>query len=91
MGTIEEKQSYDYISQVITQYKQEAQGIQGSPKFDIWVQQGTSSHRFDIMDKSKSFFSFSGKPFFSDKKIGNSGSQGLYQCHQHYCTFILSN
>lgn len=53
MGTLEEKQSYDYIEDVITQYKKESQGIVGSPKFDIWVQQGTSSHRFDIMDKSK--------------------------------------
>lgn len=53
MGTIEEKQSYDYIEDIITQYKKESQGIVGSPKFDIWVQQGTSSHRFDIMDKSK--------------------------------------
>jgi hypothetical protein len=53
VGTIEEKQSYEYIEQVITQYKNEAQGTIGSPKFDIWLQQGTSSHRFDIMDKSK--------------------------------------
>jgi hypothetical protein len=52
VGTIEEQQSYEYINDVITQYKNEAQGIVGSPKFDIWVQQGTSSHRFDIMDKS---------------------------------------
>ena len=50
---MEEKQSYDYIEHVITQYKKESQGIIGSPKFDIWVQQGTSSHRFDIMDKSE--------------------------------------
>lgn len=53
VGTLEEKQSYDYIEDVITQYKKESQGIIGSPKFDIWVQQGTSSHRFDIMDKSE--------------------------------------
>lgn len=53
VGTVEEKQSYDYISDVITTYKKEAQGLPGSPKFDIWLQQGTSSHRFDIMDKSK--------------------------------------
>lgn len=53
VGTIEEQQSYEYINDVITQYKNEAQGIAGSPKFDIWVQKGTSSHRFDIMDKSK--------------------------------------
>lgn len=53
VGTVEEKQSYDYISEVITNYKKEAQGLPGSPKFDIWLQQGTSSHRFDIMDKSE--------------------------------------
>ncbi|CAO3631472.1 unnamed protein product [Mucor hiemalis] len=51
VGTVEEKQSYEYIEQVVTQYKNEAQGTIGSPKFDIWVQQGTSSHRFDIMEK----------------------------------------
>ncbi|KAI8084064.1 uncharacterized protein B0P05DRAFT_536029 [Gilbertella persicaria] len=51
VGTIEEKQTYEYIHDVISQYKKDAQGIEGSPKFDIWVQQGTSSHRFDIMDK----------------------------------------
>ncbi|KAI9261247.1 hypothetical protein EDC94DRAFT_562078 [Helicostylum pulchrum] len=51
VGTIEEKQSYQYIEQVITQYKNEVEGVLNSPKFDIWVQHGTSSHRFDIMDK----------------------------------------
>jgi hypothetical protein len=53
VGTIEEQQCSEYINQVISQYKTDAQGMAGSPKFDIWVQQGTSSHRFDIMDKSK--------------------------------------
>ncbi|KAI7903657.1 uncharacterized protein BX663DRAFT_485772 [Cokeromyces recurvatus] len=51
VGTIEEKQSYDYIHDLVKQYKKESEGIVGSPKFDIWIQQGTSSHRFDIMDK----------------------------------------
>ncbi|KAI8997490.1 hypothetical protein BDB01DRAFT_840777 [Pilobolus umbonatus] len=51
VGTIEEQQSYEYIDSLVHQYQKEAQGIQGSPKFDIWFQQGTSSHRFDIMDK----------------------------------------
>ncbi|KAI9248658.1 hypothetical protein BY458DRAFT_464891 [Sporodiniella umbellata] len=51
VGTREEKQSYDYISQILHQYQQAARGIPGAPKFDIWIQQGTSSHRFDIMDK----------------------------------------
>ncbi|KAI9484020.1 MAG: hypothetical protein EXX96DRAFT_560529 [Benjaminiella poitrasii] len=51
VGTIEEKQSYEYIHDLVRQYKKEAQGNMGSPKFDIWVQQGSSSHRFDIMDK----------------------------------------
>jgi hypothetical protein len=53
VGTVEEQQSYEYINDVVTAYKKEAQGLPGSPKFDVWVQQGTSSHRFDIMDKSK--------------------------------------
>lgn len=53
VGTIEEKQSYEYIEQEINQYKSEAEGITNTPKFDIWVQQATSAHRFDIMDKSK--------------------------------------
>lgn len=53
VGTVEEQQSYDYINHVIQQYQHEAKGIPGSPKFDIWFQQGSSSHRFDIMDKSK--------------------------------------
>lgn len=53
VGTIEEQQTYEYIGDVIQKYKREAQGIAGAPKFEMWVQQGTSSHRFDIMDKSK--------------------------------------
>lgn len=95
VGTIEEKQSYEYIHEVITQYKQESQGIAGSPKFDIWVQQGTSSHRFDIMDKSKFFFFFfvvlrinADMPNINASK---SGIKGIYKCHQYHCTFILSN
>ncbi|KAI7894554.1 uncharacterized protein EV154DRAFT_437984 [Mucor mucedo] len=51
VGTIEEKQSYEYIEQEIQQYKSDAEGITNAPKFDIWVQQATSAHRFDIMDK----------------------------------------
>ncbi|OBZ86311.1 putative endoplasmic reticulum metallopeptidase 1 [Choanephora cucurbitarum] len=51
VGTIEEKQTYDYIHDVLLKYQAEAQGKVGSPKFDIWVQQGTSSHRFDIVEK----------------------------------------
>ncbi|KAI8330916.1 hypothetical protein BD560DRAFT_416096 [Blakeslea trispora] len=51
VGTIEEKQTYEYIHDVLLQYQKEAQGKLGSPKFDIWVQQGTSSHRFDIVEK----------------------------------------
>lgn len=53
MGTIEEKQSYEYIEQEIQQYKSDSEGLTNAPKFDIWVQQATSAHRFDIMDKSK--------------------------------------
>lgn len=60
VGTVEEKQSYDYINDMVTKYKKEAQGFPGSPKFDIWLQQGTSSHRFDIMDKSIIYFIFFG-------------------------------
>ncbi|CEP14229.1 hypothetical protein [Parasitella parasitica] len=51
VGTLEEKQTFDFIQDAIAQYKKESQGILGSPEFDIWVQHGTSSHRFDIMDK----------------------------------------
>ncbi|KAG1379989.1 hypothetical protein G6F61_004455 [Rhizopus arrhizus] len=51
VGTVEEKQSYEYIRDTLQQYQTEAKGIPRSPKFDIWFQQGSSSHRFDIMDK----------------------------------------
>ncbi|KAI8968494.1 hypothetical protein BDF20DRAFT_908139 [Mycotypha africana] len=51
VGTKEEKQSYEYLTQLIYDYKKEAQSIAGSPKFDVWLQHGSSSHRFDIMDR----------------------------------------
>ncbi|ORZ24635.1 hypothetical protein BCR42DRAFT_403350 [Absidia repens] len=50
VGTVEEAQSADYLKNMIGGYKQAAAGIPGAPKFDVWVQQETGSHRFDIMD-----------------------------------------
>ncbi|KAI9266828.1 hypothetical protein BDA99DRAFT_506777 [Phascolomyces articulosus] len=50
VGTVEEKQTFDYLENAVRVYKMEAQGLTGAPKFDIWVQQATGTHRFDIMD-----------------------------------------
>ncbi|KAG2227737.1 hypothetical protein INT45_004779 [Circinella minor] len=50
VGTVEEKQTFDYLENAVRGYKTESQGIVGAPKFDIWVQQATGTHRFDIMD-----------------------------------------
>ncbi|KAI8083071.1 uncharacterized protein BX664DRAFT_339762 [Halteromyces radiatus] len=50
VGTVEEAQSADYLKNMILDYKQSSANIPGSPKFDIWIQQETGSHRFDIMD-----------------------------------------
>lgn len=53
VGTVEEAQSADYLKNMIYNYKHSAASIPGAPKFDIWIQQETGSHRFDIMDHSK--------------------------------------
>ncbi|OZJ05360.1 hypothetical protein BZG36_01535 [Bifiguratus adelaidae] len=50
VGTLEEKQSADYILQQLSTYKRLAEKTEGGPKFDIWVQRKSGSHRFDIMD-----------------------------------------
>ncbi|KAI9497389.1 hypothetical protein BDB00DRAFT_804285 [Zychaea mexicana] len=50
VGTVEEAQTFDYLESAVRAFKSEAQGISGAPKFDIWVQQATGTHRFDIMD-----------------------------------------
>ncbi|KAI8338731.1 hypothetical protein BC941DRAFT_460874 [Chlamydoabsidia padenii] len=50
VGTVEEAQSADYLKNMIYDYKQTAANIPGAPKFDVWIQQETGSHRFDIMD-----------------------------------------
>lgn len=50
---MEEAQSADYLKNKIHEYKQAAVNVPGSPTFDVWVQQETGSHRFDIMDHSK--------------------------------------
>ncbi|KAI9305107.1 hypothetical protein BJ944DRAFT_162332 [Cunninghamella echinulata] len=50
VGTVEEAQSADYLKNMIKGYQQTAASIPGSPKFDVWIQQETGSHRFDIMD-----------------------------------------
>ncbi|KAI9008790.1 hypothetical protein CLU79DRAFT_800107 [Phycomyces nitens] len=51
VGTTEEKQTFEYLEGIIDSYKQKAQSIPGAPKFEVWVQQETGSHRFDILDK----------------------------------------
>ncbi|KAI8140930.1 hypothetical protein BJV82DRAFT_621619 [Fennellomyces sp. T-0311] len=50
VGTVEEAQTFEYLESAVRTYKSEAQGLAGAPKFDIWVQQATGTHRFDIMD-----------------------------------------
>ncbi|KAI9318759.1 hypothetical protein BX666DRAFT_1855668 [Dichotomocladium elegans] len=50
VGTVEEAQTYEYLERMVRSYKQESQGLPGAPKFDIWVQQASGTHRFDIMD-----------------------------------------
>ncbi|KAI8340698.1 hypothetical protein BC941DRAFT_371108 [Chlamydoabsidia padenii] len=50
VGTVEEAQSADYLKTKIYEYKQAATSTPGSPTFDVWIQQETGSHRFDIMD-----------------------------------------
>ncbi|CAO3577048.1 unnamed protein product [Absidia cylindrospora] len=50
VGTVEEAQSADYLKNMIREYKQTSATIPGAPKFDVWIQQETGSHRFDIMD-----------------------------------------
>ncbi|KAL0095054.1 hypothetical protein J3Q64DRAFT_1653385 [Phycomyces blakesleeanus] len=51
VGTTEEKQTFEYLEGVLDSHKKKAQGIPGAPKFEMWVQQETGSHRFDILDK----------------------------------------
>lgn len=53
VGTVEEAQSADYLKNMIKGYQQTSATIPNSPKFDVWIQQETGSHRFDIMDHSK--------------------------------------
>ncbi|KAI8370366.1 uncharacterized protein BYT42DRAFT_582089 [Radiomyces spectabilis] len=50
VGTVEEQQTADYLENAVRTYKKESQGLVGAPKFDIWVEQKSGTHRFDIMD-----------------------------------------
>ncbi|ORX49385.1 hypothetical protein DM01DRAFT_1338070 [Hesseltinella vesiculosa] len=50
VGTVEESQSADYLKSAILSYQQHAAKVPGAPKFEMWVQQESGSHRFDIMD-----------------------------------------
>ncbi|KAI7862013.1 hypothetical protein BDF14DRAFT_1861093 [Spinellus fusiger] len=51
VGTAEEQKTFEYLHDMVQSYKQNAQGILHAPKFDIWTQQESGSHRFDILDK----------------------------------------
>ncbi|KAG0206863.1 hypothetical protein BGX28_001798, partial [Mortierella sp. GBA30] len=58
VGTEQELATKNYLIKELASLKQEAalhslKGAQGLPNFDMWVQVGDGSHRFDFMSKGK--------------------------------------
>ncbi|CAG8654019.1 10541_t:CDS:2, partial [Paraglomus occultum] len=51
VGTREEKQSMDYLLELIEEYRQQSRANPNALEFDVDVQIGTGSHRFDMMSK----------------------------------------
>lgn len=51
VGTAESIQAENYILGVLDEYKRTAAGIEGTPDFEIIVQNGDGQHRFDFMSK----------------------------------------
>ncbi|KAI8070896.1 hypothetical protein BC940DRAFT_235259 [Gongronella butleri] len=50
VGTVEEHQTAVYLKNIIRDYQKNAAVVPGAPKFEMWAQHETGTHRFDIMD-----------------------------------------
>ncbi|KAF9569516.1 hypothetical protein EC968_002603 [Mortierella alpina] len=66
VGTEQELETKNYLIRELTTLKEEAklEGLrqaQELPNFDMWVQVGDGSHRFDFMSKGKSSFSITNR------------------------------
>ncbi|KAG9320534.1 hypothetical protein KVV02_004918, partial [Mortierella alpina] len=101
VGTEQELETKNYLIGELMTLKDEAklEGLrhaQELPNFDMWVQVGDGSHRFDFMSKGKSFFSMVMKMYTNMTNIivrlscGPECDQNAVLLNAHYDTTLGS-
>ncbi|KAF9990085.1 hypothetical protein BGZ75_003632 [Mortierella antarctica] len=101
VGTEQELETKNYLIRELMTLKDEAklEGLrhaQELPNFDMWVQVGDGSHRFDFMSKGKSFFSMVMKMYTNMTNIivrlscGPECDQNAVLLNAHYDTTLGS-